>query len=121
MLLAHQGGNTNGIHRKIHSPTPSFPITFKQRSSMTKRLSSVHKASGFNKMKRSLALRIEVSSLLRGRIMKEFPVQGYWKDHMSIAADCERRRKDWLSVGGVPRHHQYMVAFAGRSFWPSTT
>ncbi|KAG9218385.1 hypothetical protein CCMSSC00406_0007244 [Pleurotus cornucopiae] len=86
----------------------------------------VSKASGFNKMKRSLALRIEVSSLLRGRITKEFPVQGYWKDHMSIAADRERRRKDWLSVGGVPRHHQGFVTVGigtidcgnSKSRWP---
>ncbi|KAG9223433.1 hypothetical protein CCMSSC00406_0007620 [Pleurotus cornucopiae] len=82
-----------------------FPLTYKQQH-------GVSKLSAVNKMKRSLALKIEVSALLRGRLAQEFLAPGYWKDFMSISADRERRRREWLSIGGVPRHHQYMVAFA---------
>ncbi|KAF9488080.1 hypothetical protein BDN71DRAFT_1436392 [Pleurotus eryngii] len=58
---------------------------------LAKRQHGVTKLSAMKKMKRSLALRIEVSALLQGQVAQEFLPPCYWKEYMSITADHARQ------------------------------
>ncbi|KAL4264903.1 hypothetical protein AB1N83_006629 [Pleurotus pulmonarius] len=64
-----------------------------------------------SKAKRSFAMRLMVSALFLERSLVYAPPE-HWTESMSLRADRERRRKEWMTIGGVPRHHQYMIAWA---------
>ncbi|KAJ8694300.1 hypothetical protein PTI98_009224 [Pleurotus ostreatus] len=64
-----------------------------------------------DKAKQTLAKRVMVSALFLERSLIHSPME-HWTEIMSLRADRERRRREWKTIGGVPRHHQYMVAYA---------
>ncbi|KAF4597823.1 hypothetical protein EYR38_006214 [Pleurotus pulmonarius] len=91
-------------------------------------LTAVAARAAKSKAKRSFAMRVMVSALFLERSLVYTPSE-HWTKSMTLRADRERRvysinyaapsftntttqRKEWMTIGGVPRHHQYMIAWA---------
>ncbi|KAF4578210.1 hypothetical protein EYR36_000016 [Pleurotus pulmonarius] len=66
--------------------------------------------SATRRAQRTFDKRLQMAALFHGRHTPAYWDQ-LWKDYMTVSADRQRRRQEWLTMGGVPRHHQYMVAF----------
>ncbi|KAF9495380.1 hypothetical protein BDN71DRAFT_1430968 [Pleurotus eryngii] len=81
-----------------------FPIS-------RKGIAPVLYCSAIQRVKRSFNKQLQMTALFHVGLSAVY-WDKMWKEFMTISTDRQCQQQEWKSIGGVPRHHQYMVAFA---------